>query len=89
MTKAYAVNTKTANSDNDWETSDMADWYKTYNEAFAAAEETFSDPEVQEVMVSIWEDDDIEDHSLHLVRKDDDIVQYTNAFHSGEESLWL
>lgn len=43
MKKEYAVNIKSVNSDSDWNTADMADWYESYSEAYDTAEKTFED----------------------------------------------
>lgn len=84
MKKEYAVNIKKANCDGNWKTADMADWYQSFGEAIDNAEKKFNDPEVQEVMIAVWEDGEIEDFPLYLVREDGVIRQYKNG-----ERLWL
>ena len=43
MKKEYAVNIKSVNSDSDWNTADMADWFESYSEAYDTAEKAFED----------------------------------------------
>ena len=84
MKKEYAVNIESVNSDSDWNTADMADWYDSYDEAYDAAEKAFSDPDVMEVRLNIWEDGEIEDTPLRMVREDGN-----NRHYKGETVLWL
>ena len=83
MKKEYAVNIESVNSDSDWNTADMADWCKSYSEAYDAAEKAFEDPDVMEAHVSIWEDGEIDDFPLRMVREDGDVRHY-----QGETLLW-
>jgi hypothetical protein len=83
MKKEYAVNIKSVNSDSEWNTADRADWYESYNEAYDAAEKAFEDPDVMEAHVSIWEDGEIDDFPLRMVREDGDVRHY-----QGETLLW-
>ena len=55
-----------------------------YDEAYDAAEKAFSDPDVMEVRLNIWEDGEIEDTPLRMVREDGNIRHY-----KGETVLWL
>ena len=83
MKKEYAVNIESVNSDSDWNTADMADWYDSYDEAYDAAEKAFSDPDVMEAHVSIWEDGDVDGTPLRMVREDGNIYHF-----QGETRLW-
>ena len=83
MKKEYAVNIESVNSDRDWNTADMAVWYDSYDEAYDAAEKAFSDPDVMEAHVSIWEDGDVDGTPLRMVREDGNVHQY-----QGETRLW-
>lgn len=79
MKKEYAVNIKSVNSDSDWNTADMADWCKSYSEAYDAAEKAFEDLDVLEAVVTVWEDGT----PLRMVREDGNVHQY-----QGETRLW-
>ena len=81
--KEYALNIKTVDSDTDWNTTDMADWFKTYAEAFNAAEKLFENPEVLEAVITIWADGEVEGTPLHMFLENGIIVQY-----QGETRLW-
>lgn len=82
--KEYAVNIRYVYSDNEWDQADNADWFETYEEAFGAAEEAFSDTEVAETKLSVFEDGEVEGSPLNMIREDDDICQYQDG-----ERLWL
>lgn len=85
MTKEYAVNTRYASSNDEyWRDSDMADWFETWEEAYEAAEQAFEDPEVEETVITIFEDGDAEDFPLYMIRENGSINQYRNG-----ELLWL
>lgn len=85
MKKEYSVNKRYSYSEDDWVSGDLADWNETYEEAFAAAEEAFDDPDVEEVMFALWEDGEIETYPLHMIRGEDGrIHQYKNG-----QLLWL
>lgn len=84
MKKEYSVNIKKTSSYNDWNSADMADWCLSYDTALKAAEEAFKDPTTIETMVAIWEEGEIEDFPLHMVRESGIIVHYKNG-----ERLWL
>ena len=84
MEKEYAVNVKYPDSDDDWVTSDMADWFPTWEEAFEAVEEAFSDSDVEEVRLTIWEAGEPEDFPLTFRMENGNIQQYKNG-----ELLWL
>ena len=79
----YAVNVRYGHSGPDWEDADMADWYGSYEEAITAAENEFANPEVQEVMVTTWEDGEIEDFPLYMEREQGMITQYKNGKRFG------
>lgn len=83
MKKDYAVNVKRSDSGDDWKETDMASWTKSYRDAVGTGEEAFEDPEVEEVMVTVWEDGDIEDSPLRMVKENGIIVQYKNG-----QRLW-
>ncbi|ERI74020.1 Uncharacterised protein [[Clostridium] symbiosum] len=83
MKKEYAVNIELVNSDSEWNTADRADWYESYSEAYDAAEKAFEDPDVMEAHVSVWEDGEIDDSPLRMVREDGDVRHY-----KGETLLW-
>ena len=83
MKKEYAVNIKSVNSDSEWNTADMADWYESYSEAYDAAEKAFDDLDVLETVVTVWEDGDVDGTPLRMIREDGDVHQY-----QGEERLW-
>lgn len=85
MKKDYAVNIKTLNSDNDWETADMADWFDSYSAAYEAAEKAFEEnPEILETVLTIWVDGEVDSNPLHMVLEDGAIHQY-----QGGERLWV
>lgn len=81
--KEYAVNIRRAGSDDDWQEADQADWFEAWNDAFEAAEGEFEDAEVEEVMLAVYEDGDIVNSPLHMVREDGGIHQYQDG-----ERLW-
>ena len=83
MKKEYPVNIKSVNSDSDWNTADMADWCKSYSEAYDAAEKAFEDLDVLEAVVTVWEDGDVDGTPLRMVREDGNVHQY-----QGETRLW-
>ena len=83
MKKEYAVNIESVNSDSDWNTADMADWCKSYSEAYDAAEKAFEDLDVLEAVVTVWEDGDVDGTLLRMVREDGNVHQY-----QGETRLW-
>ena len=78
MKKEYAVN-----SDSDWNTADMAGWYESYEIAFSEAEKAFDDSAVIEVVLNIWEDSEICENPLRMVRENGMVVQY-----QGGVRLW-
>lgn len=77
--KEYAVNIRKNDSDDDWITSDMANWCQTWDEAFEAAEEAFSDSDVEEVRLTIYEDGEPEDFPLYFRLENGNINQYKNG----------
>lgn len=84
MKKDYAVNVKSINSVEDWNTSDMADWFTSYEEAMTAAEEAFEDEDVAEAVVTVFEDGDVSGSPLHMVRENGIVLQYQNG-----QRLWV
>lgn len=83
MKKEYAVNIKSVNSDSDWNTADMADWYESYEIAFSEAEKAFEDAEVLEAALSVWAGGEIDGNPLHMIRENGIIAQY-----QGGHRLW-
>ena len=83
MKKDYAVNIKSAGSDSDWNTTDMADWYASYDAALSAAEDAFQDQEALEAVVTVFEDGEVDGTPLHMVLEDGKINQY-----QGGMRLW-
>ena len=83
MKKEYAVNIESVNSDSDWNTADMADWCKSYSEAYDAAEKAFEDLDVLEAVVAVWDGGDVDGTLLRMVREDGNVHQY-----QGETRLW-
>ncbi len=81
--KEYAVNIRYKNSDEDWEQNDNADWFETWAEAFEAAEESFSDSEVEEVKITTFEDGEVVGSPLYMLLEDGSVHQYQNG-----ERLW-
>lgn len=81
--KEYAMNVRYTNGGSDWNEADNADWFETWEEAFEAAEEAFSDQEIEEAMITVFENGDVEGSPLHMIREDGDIHQYQNG-----ERLW-
>lgn len=83
MKKEYAVNIESVNSDSDWNTADMANWYESYEIAFSEAEKAFDDSAVIEVVLNIWEDSEICENPLRMVRENGMVLQY-----QGGLRLW-
>lgn len=83
MKKDYALNIRSATSDNDWNASDMSDWYETYCAAIAAAEEALEGQEALEAIVTVWENGEIAGESLCMIRENGLIIQ-----RQGGERLW-
>lgn len=84
MKKDYAVNMKTLNSDDNWKTADLADWFDSYSAAFEAAEKAFEEtPEILETVLTVWVNGEVDGEPLHMVLEDGNINQY-----QGGIMLW-
>ena len=84
MKKEYAVNVRYSHSDEEWRESDKANWYDTYAAAIAAAEKEFEYEDIEEVMVSVYEDGEIEDSPLYMRMENGIVIQEQNG-----QRLWL
>lgn len=81
--KEYAVNI-TLNGEVKIYDNDHYDWYDTFEEAYAAAQEAMADPETAEVDIMDCEDGDFGDLDLNLIREGGKVNEYRNG-----ELCWL
>jgi hypothetical protein len=78
--KEYAVNIKNSESDERWNTSDWADWYTKWDEAFEEAEKAFAEDETTtEVILTVYTNGEPEDFPLEFIKHDGIISQYKNG----------